>query len=75
MVKRGKEEHTSRLQEKQMSQLHHHNMHTRPLTGLVAGQDVTVQHPTTKKWQPAVVKEVHDEPQSYNIMTSTGAEV
>ena len=71
VVKREEEEHSSCLQEKQMSQSHHHNVHTMPLTRLVAGQDVTVQHATTKKWQLAEVKEVCDEPRSYDMMTST----
>ena len=74
IVKRGEEEHISRLQQKQMSQSHHHKHAHKTFNQSCCSQDVTLQHPTTKRWQPAVVKEVRDQPRSYDIMTSTGAE-
>ena len=69
----SRDEIRRRLAEKQeIQRINHDKRATRPLTPLVAGQDIRVRDFQTKTWQPAKVITTDVHPRSYNVLTPTG---
>ncbi|XP_072170046.1 uncharacterized protein [Diadema setosum] len=63
-----------RLQQRQETQKQQFDQHARPaeLPPLYTGQQVRIQHPTTKCWQPATVYSKAAEPRSYVVQSPNG---
>lgn len=60
------------LADRQKSQAHYHDKHAYPLRPLACGDLVTVQHPTTGRWDRASVIALAGQPRSYIIETEGG---
>lgn len=66
----------NRLEYRQEVQKHYHDRHVKILPALHPGQPITVRDPTTRKWNPAIVKEkLEDVPRSYQVSTPAGGEL
>lgn len=66
---------TDRLKEKQEIQRFYHDRNVRPLPVLPRGTSITIQNPSTKKWEPAVIKEKLEVPRSYIVTSQAGSEL
>ena len=68
-----KDKIADRLQSRQSNQKAHFDTRTKPQPPLITGQNVYIQDQTGKKrWHPAVVNKVRDEPRSYDVTTQQG---
>ena len=61
------------LSDRQHTQAHYHDRHTHRLSTLSRGDHITIQHPTTGRWNRASIVDVCAHPRSYIIETEDGA--
>ncbi|GFR65429.1 Pol polyprotein [Elysia marginata] len=63
------------MHKRQEQQKLYHDKNAHLLPPLSAGEQVTVQNPTTKKWEPSIVMSQASSPRSYQVTTAAGNEV
>lgn len=64
-----------RLKERQDLQKFYFDQNTRVLPDLLPGQSINIQNPSTRRWEPATIKEKLELPRSYTVVTSSGGEL
>lgn len=69
------EEVLSKMESKQQLHQARYDAHSRPLPELQPGQSVRIQHPISKKWDPAIMRrQCEENPRSYIVETETGGQ-